>query len=171
MLLKIEIYLQDLSVPLDFVFFGNNTFIGFTCCEILAKSGLNVLHLYVPRQKKRCRLKEYYQSNEYPSWAFELDSFNIAQAALIKSLEFLESNTNIICTGEIESYLLCNWHIYHQWISDGSDLTENLFQMTDKSQKMRRVIQGSKYILRILGSQYDMKHSARLLGLQSKHDE
>lgn len=157
---------------LDIVFIGNNTFSGFTICEYFHAAGKRVIHLYVPRQTKRCSANEYYE-NTIPEWSRELRTFDEIHTAIrrLYADSLIGSATKVFACGDQEVFHLCKWKIRHRWIADGSDLTEIPFEMTKASLDLRLTIQGSQYIEKVFGTQRDMKHSARLLGLSDRFSE
>ena len=150
------------------IYIGNASFMGFIACEHLTFSGCKVLHLYVARQKKRCLAKDYFLKGRIPDWTKELSSFDeiFDEIKKLRQESKITDQTKFICTGEIESYHLHLWKIKHSWLVEGGDISQNLFKNTEESIKIRKKITNSAFIENIYGTQHDIIHSARLLGLR-----
>ena len=151
------------------IFIGNNTFTGFLFCEFFEFFGHQVAHLYVPRQQKRCRPEEYFESSPTPKWSVQYTDFDSLRRDLENLIEISSETPTIFCTGELENAYLCEWKINHRWIADGADLTEYPFEMNDTALQIREALQDSPFIEYVFGSQQDMKHACRVLGLANRH--
>ena len=151
------------------IFVGNNTLMGFQFCEFFEFFGHQTTHLYVPRQEKRCRPEEFFGSSPTPKWSIQHSDFDSLRRDLESRLETASAAPTIFCTGEIESAYLCKWKISHRWIADGADLTAYPFEMNDRALQIRKTLQNSPFIEYVFGSQQDMKHACRVLGLANRH--
>jgi hypothetical protein len=148
-----------------YLFVGNNTFVGFVLGEVFAAAGRRVEHIYTPRQLKRCHPEEYFL-NAPPSWSKKVSTVdelieNISSFFLKNSSEDWE----IVCCGEIESFLLHRLKLTHFWVVDGSDLSENPFKLSEQGMIIRKQLQSSSFLKGIFSSQKDASYACRLLDL------
>jgi glycosyltransferase involved in cell wall biosynthesis len=146
---------------------GNNTHIGFILGESLVSCGRDVVHLYVPRQAKRCFPEEYFDDVS-PPWSHRYHSIDQMARAVRGVLQNHHQHWKVLCSGEIESCLLTHLGIDHYWIVDGADLSENPFRLNDASVRVRQTLQSSKYLKGILTNQRDHRFACRLLGLSDR---
>lgn len=148
-----------------YLIIGNNTFIGFTLGEVLAEAGRSVAHRYTPRQSKRCLPEEYFL-NVVPSWTKKLNSVEELKKSIEEFFVYnLVKDWEIICCGEVESFLLHKLGLAHFWIADGSDLAENPFVFSERGMAIRKELQSSSLLKGIFTSQRDASYACRLLNL------
>ena len=150
-----------------YLIIGNNGNIGFTLGEFLTSFGRDVIHLYFPRQKKRCFPEEFFRE-EIPSWTIQKSSFQDLISGIHDVVSQKSFNRTVICCGELEAAVLIRLGVQYSWVADGADLSENPFAFSRNAFEVRKHLQNSKYIKRILTPQRDHKFACRILGLSDR---